>query len=72
MTNSTDDFETIWVEISNNKNKLMVGVVYRHPNSDFLAFQDEPFSTLHKLSSCNCPYYILGDFNIDKLKQFSG
>jgi len=28
MTNSTDDFETIWVETSNNKDKLMVGVVY--------------------------------------------
>jgi len=27
MTNSTDDFETIWVEISNNKDKIMVGVV---------------------------------------------
>ena len=27
MTNSTDDFETIWVEISNNKDKVMVGVV---------------------------------------------
>jgi len=46
----------------------MVGVVYRHPNSNFLAFQDELFSSLHKLSSCNCPYYILGDFNIDLLK----
>ena len=49
MTNSTDDFETIWVEISNNKDKLMVGVVYRHPNSNFLAFQDELFSSLHKI-----------------------
>ena len=27
MTNSTDDFETIWVEISNNKDEVMVGVV---------------------------------------------
>ena len=43
MTNSTDDFETIWVEISNNEDKLMVGVVCRHPNSNFLAFQDEHF-----------------------------
>jgi len=68
MTNSTDDFETIWVEISTNKDDVMVGVVYRHPNSNFLAFQDELFSTLHKLSSCNCPYYILGDFNMDFLK----
>jgi len=32
MSNSTDEFETIWVEISNNKDKIMVGVVYRHPN----------------------------------------
>jgi len=68
MTNSTDDFETIWVEISNNKDKIMLGVVYRHPNRNFLAFQDELFSTSNKLSSCNCPCYILGDFNIDLLK----
>jgi len=68
MTNSTDDFETIWVEISNHKDKLMVGVVYRYPNSNFLAFQDELVSTLHKLSSCNCPYYIIGDININFLK----
>jgi len=27
MTNSTDDFETIWVETNNNKDKIMVGVV---------------------------------------------
>ena len=48
--------------------RIMAGVVYRHPNSNFLAFQDVLFSTLHKLSSCNCPYYILRDFNIDFLK----
>jgi len=24
MTNSTDDFETVWVEISNNKDKIML------------------------------------------------
>ena len=67
-SNLTDEFETIWVEISNSKDKVMEGEVYRHPNSNFLAFQDELFSTLHKLSSCNCPYYILGDFNVDLLK----
>jgi len=33
MTNSTDDFETICVEISNNKDKTTVGLAYRHPNS---------------------------------------
>ena len=27
MENSTDDFETIWVETNNNKDKIMVGVV---------------------------------------------
>jgi len=44
----------------------MVGVLYghAHPISNFLVFQDELFSTLHKLSSSNCPYYILGDFEI--------
>jgi len=34
MTTSTDEFETIWVEIDNNKYKIMIGVIYPHSNSD--------------------------------------
>jgi len=34
MTTSTDEFETIWVEIDNNKYKIMTGVIYPHSNSD--------------------------------------
>jgi len=37
MTSSMDNFETVWVEISSNRDKIMVGVAYRHPNNNFLA-----------------------------------
>ena len=65
----TKDYESVWVEISNNKSKNIVcGCIYRHPRyqqADFLEYMD---STLHKITKENKEIYLCGDFNIDFLQ----
>ena len=65
----TKDYESIWVEISNDKSKNIVcGCIYRHPmyqQADFLEYMD---STLHKITKENKEIYLCGDFNIDFLQ----
>lgn len=39
ISSTTNDFETLWLEVSNgNHSNLLCGVVYRHPNGDLEAF----------------------------------
>ena len=65
----TKDYESVWVEIKNNKSKNIVcGCIYRHPRYhqvDFLEYMD---STLHKLTKEGKEIYVCGDINIDFLK----
>ena len=60
----TKDFESIWIEIKNEKSKNIVcGCVYRHPRyhqTDFLEYMD---STLHKINNEGKELYLCGDFN---------
>jgi len=67
MATSTDKFETIWVEIS-NKDQSIVVVAYRHPISNLLVIQDEFFKAIHKLSFCNFSSCTLGDHKVDFFK----
>ena len=65
----TKDFESIWIEIKNEKSKNIVcGCVYRHPRyqqADFLEYMD---STLHQIVKEGKELYLCGDFNIDFIK----
>ena len=64
-----DDFESMWVEIKNNKSKNIVcGCIYRHPRSNLKEFQDYMKRCLEILSKENKEVYISGDFNVDLLK----
>ena len=65
----SNDFESIFIEIDNNKHKpVIVGVVYRKPKSNIKTFTDVLDESLLRLSSENKLTYIMGDFNIDHLK----
>ena len=69
--NSAGNFESIFVEIEFQKKNLVVGCIYRHPNSkisivDFTTNHLEPI--LHKISKENKQCVLMGDFNINLLK----
>ena len=69
---SPGDFESMFIETQFPKKKnLIVGCVYRHPNSDisiqeFTNFHLQPI--LQKISTENKQCVLMGDFNIDLLK----
>ena len=65
------DLESIWVEINYNNVKLkniIIGVVYRHPQSSISGFSDKFSAVLSQISLQNKDVFITGDFNIDSLK----
>ena len=69
LTLSTDDFETLWVEMQNGSQRNMIcGFIYRHPHGNMENFWDFLNSTIEKIDGENKFYVILGDFNLDLLK----
>ena len=69
LTLSTDDFETLWVEMQNGSQRNMIcGVIYWHPHGNMQNFMDFLNSTIEKIDRENKFYIILGDFNLDLLK----
>ena len=71
LDSSTDDFETVWVEIGNKKDKdFLVCCVYRHPSSNVDNLTSHFRNLLSKLSS-NKLLLIMGDFNINLLDYAS-
>ena len=58
------DVEDLWIELTVDKKKRVIGVIYRHPKyadvEKFLMTLDE---ILKNISSDNKLYYILGDLN---------
>jgi hypothetical protein len=65
----TPDIESIFVEISNIDNPLTVGVIYRPPSGEIDKFLESMRSIVLNLPKKNV--HILGDFNIDLLKESS-
>ena len=56
-----DNCEDLWVHLS--QSKIIFGVIYRHPKSDYKLFNDslkQNFALLQKNT-----FYIVGDMNID-------
>lgn len=65
----TDYCETLWVELQNEiYQNIVIGIIYRHPNNNFIEFQDNLEANLIKLQNENKTYYICGDLNINLLK----
>ena len=62
--------ETIFVELKNNKKKesIVVGVLYRPPNSKMREFEDELEKLPSKIVKENKLFFLMGDINIDILK----
>jgi len=65
----TPGCKNLWLQLdTNNSNTFVIGVVYRHTNSNYEDFQDKLDATIAKLSATSSKYYICGDFYIDLLK----
>ena len=68
-----DNYEMIWVEIFKDNYKLysniIVGVIYRVPNTNIDAFNEYMEGALNKIKCENKLAYVVGDFNIDLLNM---
>ena len=68
LTTSTSDFEGLWIELHNNKQRNVVcGIIYRHPSGnseDFLDYLQNAIESIYNSNKC-C--IILGDFNLNLL-----
>ena len=62
-----DYIECVFIKINYLDYKLIVGVVYRPPNSNMVDFNDSMHDILEKIAHHPC--YIMGDFNLDLLKH---
>ena len=67
----SDYIECIFIEIQQtNSNNIVVGCVYRPPNTDLALFNAELLDILNKINSKNFRLAVIaGDFNIDLLKS---
>ena len=58
--------ESCWCQINTSRNKktVIVGCIYRHPNSDLAEFTVQLNNIIQGLNP-RIQIYIFGDFNID-------
>ena len=59
----------MWATISTPQRKLLIGVIYRHPNSNLNSFLENFDLTLHKINKNKCQSIIMGDFNVNLLNE---
>ena len=64
-----DHSESLFIEINTKDKNLIVGVIYRPPDSIFYTFRGKLENLLHKLNKSNKDCIILGDFNLDISKN---
>jgi len=60
-------YENILVEILGKRQKIIIGVVYRHPQYNIDEFSQSLSETVTKIANNNYAYYVLGDININLL-----
>ena len=63
----SNDIENIWIEINSLKNKLLVGLLHRPPNSQAEYWESFDENT-ELVTDLNTDMIIMGDFNQDILK----
>ena len=60
--------EDIWPEISTNQGSIIFAVIYRHPYTNFLDFENALCNTLTELENQKLKYIVSGDININYLE----
>ena len=62
--------ESLWINIiDKNEVKMVISVLYRHPNNPIPQFSINFSEVLTKLSNKNYNCYIVGDFNINTYQR---
>ena len=59
--------EDIWTEVSTNQGSIIFTVIYRHPTTNFQAFENALANTLTELENLKLRYVVSGDVNINYL-----
>ena len=58
--------EDLWIELTINKDKRLIGVIYRHPNNSYVQkFLSMLNSNLQELTLNNKNCYVLGDLYLN-------
>ena len=65
---NSDFIEAVFADILSNNKKVIVGSVYRPPNTNFGAFINFIESELQPMNSNSSDLYVCGDLNLDLLK----
>jgi hypothetical protein len=60
--------ENIWIDITKNKKKYIIGGMYRHPNQSIDLFRNNMDAVLANIAAQHLPCIIAGDINIDLTK----
>ena len=64
-----DLVESTWIELdTQNRNKIIIGCVYKHPSANLNEFHSEMESIMKQFNDNKKQVFILGDINIDLLK----
>lgn len=72
LTVSNSEFESLFIELDNANNhgsKILVGVVYKPPSTQVDSFLDSFNDILNVVQNEHKETYIMGDFNIDLLRD---
>lgn len=74
-----DRCEDVWIEIVSRKNNghtkfktienLVVGMIYRHPGSQYSSFRDKLCSNIDKINQSKRKLVVMGDVNINSHKR---
>ena len=63
-------FESLFIQLTNNKYKnIIIGVVYRPPDSDVTKFTNDIEQILSVVTKEHRQCFLLGDYNINLLKH---
>ena len=65
---SSPDYESSWIEINKDGEKVIIGCIYRHPASDINEFTNSLEIKLMEIYNAKPRCIICGDINIDALK----
>lgn len=68
FSKTTVDFESLWIELQSSLHHIIIiGVIYRHPNSDTQSFLSYLNNVLQNINNENKYCMVLGDFNFNLL-----
>ena len=69
LTLSTATVDHIFVELNTGKKKIVVGLIYRPPDSDQQEFITDFSTVLHAMRAEKRACFLMGDFNIDLMRS---